>query len=107
MKGIFFEVNDYSLRPESEAELLQLVAFMQRNPNVEIEIAGYTDDSGTDDYNYRLSESRAFEVFKYLFLHRIRKERMTYKGYGKENPVASNDTEEGKAKNRRTEIRVK
>ncbi len=107
LKGIFFEVNDYSLRPESEAELLQLVAFMQRNPNVEIEIAGYTDDSGTDDYNYRLSESRAFEVFKYLFLHRIRKERMTYKGYGKENPVASNDTEEGKAKNRRTEIRVK
>lgn len=106
LKGIFFEVDDYSLRPESEAELQQLVAFMQRNPGIQIEIAGYTDNNGTDEYNIRLSENRAFEVYKYLFLHRVKKERMTYKGYGKANPVAPNDTEEGRARNRRTEIRV-
>lgn len=107
LKGIFFEVDDYALRPESEAELQQLVAFMQRNPEVEIEIAGYTDNAGTDEHNLRLSENRAFEVFKYLFLHRVKKERMAYKGYGKAHPIAPNDTEEGRARNRRTEIKVK
>ncbi len=106
LKGIFFEVDDYTLRSESEAELQQLVAFMQRNPGIRIEIAGYTDNNGTDEYNLRLSENRAFEVFKYLFLHRVKKDRMTYKGYGKANPVAPNDTEEGRARNRRTEIKV-
>ena len=79
---------------------------MQRNPGIRIEIAGYTDNNGTDEYNLRLSENRAFEVFKYLFLHRVKKDRMTYKGYGKANPVAPNDTEEGRARNRRTEIKV-
>lgn len=107
LKGIFFEVDDYTLRPESEPELQQLVAFMQQNPGVKIEIAGYTDNDGTDEYNYRLSENRAFEVYKYLFLHRVKKDRMSYRGYGKENPVAPNDTEEGRAKNRRTEIRIR
>lgn len=107
LKGIFFEVDDYALRPESEAELQQLAAFMQRNPEIAIEIAGYTDNAGTDEHNLRLSENRAFEVFKYLFLHRIKKDRMTYKGYGKADPVAPNDTEEGRALNRRTEIKVK
>ncbi len=106
LKGIFFEVDDYTLRPESEAELQQLVAFMQRNPGMHIEIAGYTDNNGTDEHNLRLSENRAFEVFKYLFLHRVKKDRMTYKGYGKANPVAPNDTDEGRARNRRTEIKV-
>lgn len=107
LNGIFFEVDDYTLRPESEPELQHLLAFMRQNPETKIEIAGYTDSVGTDEYNYRLSENRAFEVYKYLFLHRVKKERMTYKGYGKENPLASNDTKEGRAKNRRTEIRVK
>lgn len=107
LKGVFFDVDDYYLRPESAAELQQVLEFMRLNPDVQIEIAGYTDNSGSAEYNLRLSENRAFEVFKYLFVHRIRKERMSYRGYGKENPVASNDTEEGKAKNRRTEIRIK
>lgn len=106
LKGIYFDVDDYTLRPESVPELNQLIAFLQQNPEVKIEIAGHTDNSGTDEHNYRLSENRAFEVYKYLFLHRIKKERMSYKGYGKDRPVASNETGAGKAQNRRTEIRI-
>lgn len=107
LKGIFFDVGDYHLRPESEAELQQLVYFLRQNPETKIEIAGYTDNSGEKEYNDRLSENRAFEVYKYLFMNRISKERMVYKGYGEAYPVASNETEAGKAMNRRTEIKIK
>lgn len=106
LKGIFFDVDKAVLKPESEQELKQLTEFLRMNPEVKIEISGYTDDSGTDEYNNRLSEARALEVYTYLFLNRIKKERMQYRGYGKTRPVAPNSTEEGRAKNRRTEIKV-
>jgi len=106
LKGIFFDTDSRRLRPESLPGLEQLVAFMRLNPEVKIEISGHTDNTGGEDYNRRLSEGRAFEVYKYLFLKRIGRERMSYKGYGKDRPVAPNDTPEGRAMNRRTEIRV-
>lgn len=106
LKGIFFDVNDYRLRPESMPELWQLVSFLRLNPDVKIEISGHTDNTGDKEHNYRLSENRAFEVYKFLFLKHISKERMNYRGYGKDCPLAPNDTEEGRAKNRRTEIRI-
>lgn len=106
VKGLFFEVDDYRLKPESEPELRQLVNFLRLNPEVRVEIAGHTDDTGSDEHNRRLSEDRAFEVYRYLFLQRIPKERMTYRGYGKERPVAPNTTEAGRAQNRRTEITI-
>lgn len=107
LKGVFFDVDDYHLKAESYNELQQVAEFMRLNPDVKIEISGHTDNSGSDARNYQLSEDRAFEVYKYLFLRRIGKERMSYKGYGKDRPVASNDTEAGKAQNRRTEIRIR
>lgn len=107
LKGIFFDVDSHTLRPESATELKQLMFFLKQNPGVEIEISGHTDATGSDTRNQQLSEDRAFEVYKYLFLQRIPKERMSYKGYGKQKPVAPNDTEEGRALNRRTEIRIK
>lgn len=107
LKGVFFGVDDYHLKPESYNELRQVAEFMRLNPEVNIEISGHTDNSGSDEHNARLSENRAFEVYKYLFLHQIKKERMSYKGYGKDVPLSSNDTEEGRAKNRRTEIKIK
>ena len=76
LKGIFFDVDDYRLRPESYPELRQLVVFLKQNPEVKIEISGHTDNTGSDQHNYRLSENRAFEVYKYLFLNHIQKERM-------------------------------
>lgn len=107
LKGIFFDVDDYRLQPESYPELQQLIVFLKQNPEVKIEISGHTDNTGSDQHNYRLSENRAFEVYKYLFLNHIRKERMEYKGYGKDRPLRANDTEEGRAANRRTEIRIR
>lgn len=107
LKGIFFDVDDYRLKPESYHELQQLVTFLRLNPEVRIEISGHTDGSGDDKHNYQLSENRAFEVYKFLFLKHIANERMDYKGYGKDRPLAPNDTEAGKARNRRTEIGIK
>lgn len=107
LKGVFFDVDDYQLKKESYPELQQLVEFLKMNPRVQIEISGHTDNTGNDKHNYQLSENRAFEVYKYLFLKRIPKERMTYKGYGKDQPIAPNDSEAGRARNRRTEIKVK
>lgn len=106
LNGIFFDVDDYSLRSESRFELEQLVEFLKNNPSVKIEIAGFTDNSGSAEYNEHLSDARAFEVYKYLFVNHIKKERMSYKGYGMAHPVASNETETGRARNRRTEIKI-
>lgn len=107
LKGIFFDVDDDQLKPESYPELQQLAEFLRLNPEVSIEISGHTDNTGSDQHNYRLSDNRAFEVYKYLFLKHISKDRMTYKGYGKDQPLAPNDTEAGRAGNRRTEIRIR
>lgn len=107
LKGIFFDVDDYRLKPESYPELQQLLVFLRLNPEVKIEIGGHTDNSGNDKHNNQLSENRAFEVYKYLFLKHVSKERMEYRGYGKDRPLAPNTTQEGKARNRRTEIRIK
>ncbi len=106
LKGIFFDVDAYTLKNESISELQQLVAFLKLNPEMNVEISGHTDDQGTDAHNYRLSEDRAYEVYKYLFTHHIKKERMVYKGYGKDKPVVPNSSEANRAKNRRTEIKV-
>lgn len=106
LKGLFFDVNDYQLKQNSIPELEQLIDFMKQNPEVRIEISGHTDNSGTVEHNEQLSENRAFEVYKYLFLQRIGKVRMEYKGYGSTHPLAPNDTEANKAKNRRTEIKI-
>lgn len=107
LKGVFFDVDDHRLKPESYAELNQVAEFMRLNRDVKIEISGHTDDTGTPEHNYRLSEARALEVYKYLFDKKIKKDRMTYKGYGKDAPLVPNDSEADRAVNRRTEIRVK
>jgi outer membrane protein OmpA-like peptidoglycan-associated protein len=107
LHGIFFEHDSYKLSNKSIDELNQLVEFLKINPKVKIEISGHTDNTGTSEYNFKLSEQRAIEVYKYLFINRIRKERMTYKGYGATKPIANNSTEEGRSENRRTEIKIK
>lgn len=106
LKGVFFDVDNYVLRKESIGELERLVDFLKLNSDVRIEISGHTDNSGSDEHNYKLSEARAFEVYQYLFERRITKDRMIYKGYGKDQPLLPNDSEANRAKNRRTEIRI-
>lgn len=106
LENIFFEVNSYELQSQSKIELDALVKFMQENKDVKILIGGHTDNVGTPAYNQRLSENRAELVYKFLISQGIEASRLQYKGFGLNQPVASNETELGRAKNRRTEITI-
>jgi outer membrane protein OmpA-like peptidoglycan-associated protein len=102
INDIRFATNDFTLNTESMAIIDQLTEFLKENPNVSIQIQGHTDNVGSDVSNLKLSESRAEAVYKYLVEQGIKDSRLTYKGFGKTMPVATNDTEEGRARNRRT-----
>ncbi len=106
LKNIFFETDKYVLKPESKAELNKLISFMKTNPNVKIEISGHTDNRGSKEHNMKLSLNRAKAVYDYLVNHGIAASRLTYKGYGYDKPIATNDTPEGRALNRRTEFKI-
>ncbi|MFO7615558.1 MAG: OmpA family protein [Bacteroidales bacterium] len=106
LRNILYETDKYKLLPESFAELDILVQFLEENPGVRIEIGGHTDDEGTAEYNLDLSGKRAGTVYDYLISKGISEERLTYKGFGESQPVSPNDTPEGRALNRRTEIRI-
>ncbi len=106
LKNIFFETDSYQLKEESEAELNKLIQFLNLNTKIKIEISGHTDNIGTSAHNNILSENRAKSVYDYLVAKGIDKARMTYKGYGFNKPIATNDTEAGRALNRRTEFKV-
>jgi outer membrane protein OmpA-like peptidoglycan-associated protein/Tol biopolymer transport system component len=106
LKNIFYETDSYALKDESVVELGKLVRFLAENPQIKIEISGHTDNMGTPDYNLRLSDSRSKAVADYLINAAVAKERLVCRGYGLTQPVASNETEEGRAQNRRTEIKI-
>ena len=106
LKNIFFETNSFQLKEESTAELQKLLALLQNNKNLKIEIGGHTDNVGDDKSNQLLSENRAKSVYEYLTTNGILAERLRYKGFGETAPIATNDTEEGRAQNRRTEFTV-
>jgi OOP family OmpA-OmpF porin len=96
------EINDLSFR-----ELRKAMTFMRENPTTKAVVEGNTDNKGTDEYNQKLSERRAAAVKDVLVKSGIEADRLTTVGYGESRPVASNDTEEGRAKNRRVSIVVK
>lgn len=106
LRNIFFDVNKYDLKPESTSELDNLVVLLRDNPTVRIQLSGHTDNVGKEQDNLLLSNNRARAVVKYLVDHGIEEARLSFKGYGASQPVADNDTEEGRAKNRRTELKV-
>lgn len=106
LHNIFFNFNKATLRNESRKELNKLVAILNAHPNIKIQISGYTDSRGSASYNLKLSEARAKSVVDYLVKHGIDASRLTYKGYGKKNPIASNKTKQGRQLNRRTEFKV-
>lgn len=104
LNNIFFDTNKFDLKIESKAELEKLIEFLEENPEVKIEIRGFTDDVGDDESNLELSQNRAKAVLNYLTNKGIAPDRITHKGFGETNPVADNKTVEGRAKNRRTEF---
>lgn len=106
LRNIFFDFDKSSLKPESSVELDNLVDYLNNNNSLHIEIGGHTDNQGSDDYNDKLSLERAKSVYNYLIENGINANRLTYKGYGKKMPLATNETEEGRAQNRRTEFKI-
>ena len=106
LRNIFFDTAKYDLLPESKVELQKLIDFLNLNKTLIIEIEGHTDNVGSEEMNQKLSESRAKEVYVYLIDHGIDDQRMKYSGYGLSRPISSNDTDQGRALNRRTEFKI-
>ncbi|MCF8330963.1 MAG: OmpA family protein [Bacteroidales bacterium] len=106
LNNIFFEYDEYDLLPESRVELNRLAELLNKNPELNIRIQGHTDSRGDEAYNQKLSENRAKAVYDFLIQQGITPNRLSYKGFGESKPIADNDTEEGRAKNRRTEFEV-
>ena len=106
LNNIFFETGKADLKKESFVELDRVVKFLSDNPNVHIELSGHTDNVGNKDFNKSLSQQRADAVLAYLTQKGIDTNRLVSKGYGMEKPVSTNDTDEGKALNRRVEFTI-
>jgi len=102
LKNIFFNTNEYTLLPSSVTELATLKDLLKNNLNIHIEVQGHTDNVGNDLQNEKLSVNRAKAVYDHLIESKIDPERLTYKGYGENKPIAGNETEEKRKKNRRT-----
>ncbi|MCE3225959.1 MAG: OmpA/MotB protein [Bacteroidetes bacterium] len=105
LKNLFFENGKYYLLPESNQELNKLAQYLLRNPSMEIRINGHSDNSGLKFKNQKISELRAREVFEYLIKKGVQN-KMYFKGFGSTQPIASNDTDDGRAKNRRVEFEI-
>jgi outer membrane protein OmpA-like peptidoglycan-associated protein/tetratricopeptide (TPR) repeat protein len=106
LKNIFFDVNRFQLKPESSTELDNIVNLLKENPSLKIQISGHTDNVGKPADNLKLSNSRANAVIQYLIAKGIDAKRLSSKGWGETKPLADNSTEEGRARNRRTEMKV-
>ncbi|MDW8135143.1 MAG: OmpA family protein, partial [Bacteroidia bacterium] len=106
LRNIFFDFDKATLRPESKAELERVYQLLMQNPNMKIRLAGHTDNVGSDEYNQRLSESRAKAVYEYLIQRGISPGRLSYVGYGESKPIDTNETEEGRQNNRRVELEI-
>lgn len=107
LNNIFFDFDKSILKKESYGELNRVIRFMKQNSKVSIELAGHTDNVGSIEYNMKLSTERAKAVADYLLKGGVASDRISYIGYGSEKPIASNNTEDGRAINRRTEFIVK
>jgi outer membrane protein OmpA-like peptidoglycan-associated protein len=104
---VHFDFDRSEIRPADKAELDKAVDFVKKYPDAEIEIKGHTDSMGSDAYNRGLSKRRADAVKEYLIREAdVAPAKIRARGYGESKPVASNDTEEGRAKNRRVEILI-
>jgi outer membrane protein OmpA-like peptidoglycan-associated protein len=108
LKGITFEFGKADIRPESEGTLQKALKTLNTHPDISVEIRGYTDNIGSRKYNLVLSQERAEAVMHWLIVHGVDSSRLSARGFGPDNPIASNSTDEGRAQNRRIEfVRIK
>ncbi len=105
--AILFDFDSSILKASSQDQLRQMGDVFIKYPDTDIIIAGHTDSQGTEEYNQKLSERRANAVKGFLTQEGINQTRFTTSGYGESNPVASNDTEEGRTLNRRVELQIR
>lgn len=105
IEGASFDTASAKLKSTADAKLQEVVDFASRYPDADLEVTGHTDDVGKDAYNQKLSENRAAAVKAYLVKKGVAADRITAKGYGETMPVADNKTKEGRAANRRVEVR--
>lgn len=105
IEGANFDINSAKLKPTADAKLQQVVDFAGKYPEANLEVTGHTSSPGSDTYNQKLSEKRAAAVKAYLVKKGVAADRISAKGYGETMPVADNKTKEGRAANRRVEVR--
>lgn len=103
---VLFQTNSFKLQSEHLASLDSIMSFLASHPQLEVEISGHTDNIGTENHNLRLSTQRAEAVAQYIVNKGISTKRTGFEGFGSSRPIASNDTEEGRRKNRRVEILI-
>jgi len=106
LHGVNFDNDMSSLRPDAIATLDEAVATLKANPGVKVEIGGHTDSRNSDWYNLGLGERRAKAVMQYFISKGVEADRLSAKSYGESVPMADNETEEGRMKNRRVELKI-
>jgi outer membrane protein OmpA-like peptidoglycan-associated protein len=104
--GITFATNQSSIQPQFRATLDQVADVLRQYNQTYVDVYGHTDSTGSDSYNLDLSQRRASAVADYLTMRGVQSARLGTRGFGESQPIASNDTEEGKAANRRVEIKL-
>lgn len=107
-ENVEFETDSAKILPQSEPMLNEVVETMKAHPEIEhVRVGGHTDNTGTKDHNMKLSNDRAASVKNYLVEHGVEANRLDSKGYGETRPIADNNTEEGRAQNRRVDIHIR
>ena len=106
LSDVLFDFNKYSLKPEAREKLAKISGILLAYPDLKVQVEGYTDNIGSDEYNQNLSEKRADSVRDYLVSQNVPEMNVTAEGYGKSNPIADNSTSSGRAQNRRVELVV-
>jgi len=106
LRGVNFDFDKYNIRPDARSILDEAVQTLKSEPSIKVSVEGHTDSRGTDAYNQKLSERRADSVADYMSRGGISRSRLSTEGFGESRPVASNETDDGRAQNRRVELRV-
>ncbi|MBI3781884.1 MAG: OmpA family protein [Deltaproteobacteria bacterium] len=106
LRGVNFDFDKSDIRPDSRPVLDEAADVLTQHPQIRVSVEGHTDSKGTDAYNEKLSVRRAEAVFRYLVGHGVTPERLEVIGYGETRPVADNETDAGRAQNRRVELHV-
>ena len=106
LSDALFAFDKFDLNAEAREMLDRVVSWLSDHPELKVEIGGHTDSRGSDAYNQKLSENRAKAVYDYFVSHGIDASRLSYKGYGESRPIATNETDEGRQRNRRVELQL-